>query len=268
MQSPESKNMTLKNLSRNSRFYILVFSFLLSIFLLTLTRLQVTSDQLFYIRLQQQYGLLSILFWYFALIISPLGYAIGKQRMKHFEFARRAIGVSAAYFAALHVGVALWGQLGGVSQLAYLPTTYVWSLLFGSIALLTLLVMAATSFDKVIRFMTFKRWKWLHRLVYGAGVLVIIHIWMIGTHVTYSGVQIAALIALIILAGLETFRIVTLMTKEHLELRAKKHFAAVFLIIWLFFISFILNLPNTIQNYNDRHTPKSQSSSHSGGHHE
>ena len=66
------------------------------------------SDQLFIIRLQQIYGLASIILWYLVVIIGPMGHIVGKHRTKHLEFMRRAIGVSAFYFAyytlPLHFG--------------------------------------------------------------------------------------------------------------------------------------------------------------------
>src|SRR5690606_14648817 len=97
--------------------------------------------------------------------ISPTGYVVGKHRTKHIEFARRSIGVSAFYFASLHGGIALWGQLGGFDQLKLLPDLFRWSLLSGAVAYAVLFVLAATSFDKVVSYLTFKWWKWLHRII-------------------------------------------------------------------------------------------------------
>ena len=90
-----------RSLLDNSRFYILATSFLISLAVIGFLRLQIPSDQLFYIRTQQVFGLLAIFYWYVALIISPIGHVIGKHRMKKVEFARRAIGVSAFYFVLL-----------------------------------------------------------------------------------------------------------------------------------------------------------------------
>lgn len=229
-------------------------------------RTVIADDQLYYIRMQQVFGLLCILYWYVAQIISPIGYVIGKQRTKHLEFARRAIGVSAAYFALLHAGIALWGQLGGLSQIALLPTLFQWSLAGGALALLILLVMAATSFDKVVKFMTFKRWKWLHRLVYAGLIIVVLHIWSIGTHLAYSNIQIAAFVALVILSGLETFRVVKIISDKRPEFKSKDYFVTLFVGIWAAWIILIASIPALISNYHSAHTDDSQTSQHKGMH--
>jgi len=249
----DSKKYHLLN---NSRFYILCFSLLLSVMVFAWMRLQIPSDQLFYIRTQQIFGLIAILFWYFALVISPIGYVIGKQRMKKVEFTRRAIGVSAFYFALLHSVIALWGQLGGLSQIQYLPTLFQWSLGGGAVALAVLTIMAITSFDKVVTFMTFRWWKWLHRLVYFGGILVILHIWTIGTHLAYTNVQIAALVGLIILSGLELFRVTKLLNRKYLKL-ARTEAATVFLALWVIVVGLVLAIPVLVDNYHSRHTDHS-----------
>ncbi len=236
-------------------------SFLLSVAVIAYLRLQISGDQLFYIRTQQVFGFLCIIYWYIALIISPLGYVIGKHRTKHIEFARRAIGVSAFYFALLHAAIALWGQLGGISQLQYLPSLFKWSLLGGTIALIVLLAMAATSFDKVVKFMTFRKWKWLHRLVYAAGILVILHIWSIGTHLSYTNIQIASFASLIVLSGLELARVTKLVNAKHLRL-GKGGAAMLFVSLWIFVVALIASIPMFIQNHHSRHSDHSVTEQH------
>lgn len=250
----------------NTRFYILVATFLLSLGVLAATRLLIPDDQLFVIRLQQIFGLLCILYWYAALVISPIGYVIGKQRMKKVEFSRRAIGVSAFYFALLHAAVALWGQLGGFSGLAYLPQIFQWSLLGGLGALIILFIMAITSFDAVVRWMTFKKWKWLHRLVYIGGVVAVLHIWSIGTHLAYTPVQVVALIALIVLAGLELFRVTKLLNRKHLHLERLES-GTVFLTLWVIVSVLILMLPFAVQNYHSQHVGEAKDGNSRGHQH-
>ncbi len=255
MTKPTVNQHQSYSLLNNSRFYILCSSVLLSLILLASLRLQLSSDQLFVIRTQQVFGLVCIFYWYAALIISPIGHIIGKQRMKKIEFARRAIGVSAFYFAALHAGFALWGQLGGIGSINYLPQSFQWSLAGGTVALAVLAIMAATSFDKVVAFMTFRKWKWLHRLVYIGGVLAVIHIWSIGTHLAYGGVQLAALLALMVLSGLELFRVTKAMNEKWLHFR-RTEATIVFIALWVMVVSCILLLPVMMQNYHSKHTDK------------
>ena len=223
-------------------------------------RLTFESDQLLLIRTQQIYGFICLVFWYIALIISPIGYIIGKHRIKHIEFARRAIGVSAFYFALLHASIALFGQLGGISEIQYLPDLFKWSLLGGAIALFILALMAATSFDKVIKFMRFRNWKWLHRLVYTAGVMVILHIWTIGTHLAYTEIQVAGYLALIILIGLEFFLILKSLNRKYLKLEKAELFV-MWLTLWVIVAMLLLAMPKYIQNYHSRHTNHGSDSS-------
>jgi DMSO/TMAO reductase YedYZ heme-binding membrane subunit len=259
----QAKTGTKTNLLDNSRFYILSSSILMSLMVVTSLRLKIPSDQLFYIRTEQLFGLLAIVYWYIALIISPLSNVIGKERMKRVIFARRGIGVSAAYFAVLHSSFALWGQLGGVSQIQYLPDFFKWSIAGGAIGLGILLVMAATSFDTVVRFMTYRRWKLLHRLTYIAGVCVLLHIWTVGTYMAYSAVQIAAFVALVILIGLETYRAAQTFAKRYKEFQSRDYFYVLFLSVWIFWVALLIVVPNIVQNYHaKRHMDTSQ---HGGG---
>jgi sulfoxide reductase heme-binding subunit YedZ len=186
------------------------------------------------------------------MIISPIGYVIGKNRIKHLEFARRAIGVSAFYFALLHGVISLWGQLGGPEQLQYLPDLFIWSLIGGALAFVILLLLAITSFDKVVSYMTYKRWKWLHRLIYAGGVLVILHIWTIGTHLAYSSVQLTAFVALVLLAGLEMVRLTKILNAKYLHLD-KAESATLFLAMWVVLSTLIFCIPFLVDNYHGRH---------------
>jgi sulfoxide reductase heme-binding subunit YedZ len=235
-------------LLNNSRFYILVSTVLLSIIIASLVRMDVPSDQLFAIRTEQLYGLLCIFYWYTALVISPVGYVIGKQRMKRVEFARRAIGVSAAYFAMLHAGVALWGQLGGFGGLSTLSSLYKWSLLAGLVGVIVLFLLAITSFDKVITFMSFRRWKWLHRLVYAGGILAVLHIWSLGTHLASGFIQYVAFLALVILAGLEMYRVACLVRRKDPAL-PKQSFYSLFGGLWLIWIALICMVPIFVKTF-------------------
>lgn len=248
----------------NSRFYILAFSVLLSVAVAAWLRLQIPADQPFYIRTQQAFGLLCVLYWYAALVVSPIGHLIGKQRMKHIEFARRAIGVSACYFALLHGTVALWGQLGGPGQLAYLPSLFKWSLLAGAVALLVLLMMAATSFDRVVRAMTFRRWKLLHRLVYIGGILAVLHIWSVGTHLAYTSAQLAAFLALSLLAALEVFRITKTLNQKYLHFD-RLQAVTLGLVLWVAATALIFMIPALVQNFHGRHSSHTQGAYRSEG---
>lgn len=235
-----------------------MFSFLLSVAIFAYLRITIEDDTLLSIRSQQLYGFTCLIFWYIALIISPIGSLIGKRRMKYIEFARRAIGVSAFYFAALHASVALFGQLGGIGQLQYLPALFQWSLLAGATALVVLGILAATSFDIVIRFMTFRKWKWLHRFIYIAGILAILHVWTIGTHLAYVGMQISGFSALSFLIGLEVLRAAKKMNSKN-NVLSRAELGVVALTIWVTVSVALLAMPVLVQNYHSRHLDHSSS---------
>lgn len=244
---------TARSLWDNSRFYVLATSVVISVLCIAWFRVTLPSDQLFYIRTQQVLGLLALVYWYGALAISPVTYVVGKQRLRHVVFMRRAIGVSAAYFALLHFGIALWGQLGGLAGLWVLPGAFQLSLALGAVAMVALGAMALTSFDAVIRAMTFRRWKWLHRIAYGAFIAVLLHIWMIGSHVTYSGVQIAALTALMLLAAAESYRILKELDKKWHIIDGRMSFAIMMSVALAGWFSLMVVLPAALGSYHASH---------------
>jgi methionine sulfoxide reductase heme-binding subunit len=85
---------------------------------------------------------------------------------------RRLIGVTAFVYAALHVTMHFLYE-GGFGTFAT-----DWKKPFiavGLAAFAILFVLAATSFNAVVRRLGARRWKWLHRLVYLAAALVIYH---------------------------------------------------------------------------------------------
>lgn len=226
---------TIKNLPNNNRFYVLAISFLVSIFMVCWLRVQVADDQLYYIQLEQTFGFLSVAFLYVTLLISPVKKIIGKhQWMENMVFARRATGISVFYFAVLHASVSLWGQLGGWSGLALLPNRFIWSLVFGTFALLILFIMVLTSEDKIIIWMTFPRWKRLQRVVYLCGMLIIVHVWMIGAHFSPGVISSIGFIALLILFGLQSWRMGGFLIERYHLSPAKKYF--LFAGLWLLWI--------------------------------
>jgi sulfoxide reductase heme-binding subunit YedZ len=243
---------TLRTLHHNPRFYILASSVLLSVLVACWLRISIPGDQLFGIRLQQTLGLLAIIYWYITLLISPLQKQLSAASFMPFVvFSRRAIGVSAAYFALLHVFISLFGQIGGFSGISLLPPRFFVAITLGFTALLILLVMAATSFDKVISFMTFPRWKFLHRFGYPAGILAMLHVWMIGTHMSYLTLQIIAFILLTTLFWLESSRLATFIVKKYPRLTDKNLLLSS--ILWLIMTFGLLLLPQAIDNSTSHH---------------
>lgn len=238
----------------NSRFYLLLFSFVTSIGMLGLVRLMVEPELLFRIRLQQVYGFVAIGFWYFALLATPLSTIFGKQGvMAQYLYIRRALGVSAAYFAVLHMLVSLFGQLGGVTGVMQLQGRFRLALVFGFIGVCVLLVMAVTSFDRVIRKLTFPRWKWIHRIGYAAGVLVYAHLWMIGTHLEDPLVRGVLFGFLSLLAVVESWRVSVLIERVSGE-KNKSIKILLFASFCLVLVGALAATPRLIKSYHSEHS--------------
>ena len=109
---------------------------------------------------------------------------------------RRALGLLAAFYAALHFGLYLRGQdfsLGRIwEDVAERP--FVTS---GFAALLLLVPLVLTSGKGSVRRLSFGRWTRLHRLVYLAAGLAALHSWW-GVKKDHSGPLLAALVLLLL----------------------------------------------------------------------
>ena len=93
----------------------------------------------------------------------------------------------AFYFALLHGAIALFGELGGFTGLSYLDFQTVNVIFVGFIAIFIMFLLAITSFDFIVKKITFQRWKLLNRLIYLAGILILVHVTLIG--VNYSPIS-------------------------------------------------------------------------------
>ncbi len=156
------------------------------------------SGNVTYIRLQEAYAWISFGMLILALLIGPVCKLVAQLPGKALLFdARRLIGVGAAWFASLHVVVAYGAQFDFANPLSLpglLPSNFKTAFLLGISALIILLAMALTSYDKAFHSMG-KWWFRLHRLVYAAALLVLLHAFMIGVHAT-SIVPLAILMML------------------------------------------------------------------------
>lgn len=173
----------MHELFHNIRFYILTTAIVFSLVINTIMVSTISSPQLQTIRLTQIYGLTAFAFLYLSLLAGPFCYMFASfPWKKQYLKARRALGVASFYFAGLHATIAFFGQLGGFEGLGFLTTNYQIAIGLSTTALCILLLQAMTSFDAVIAKMTFPRWKIVQRFVYVAGIFIIIHIVMLGTH--------------------------------------------------------------------------------------
>lgn len=199
----------MNSLLRNIRFYVLLGSVLFSIGVyqwgVTTFKSPLTQN----IRIEQVFALSAITLLYVTLLASPLFFTFPSFPYRNeYDKARRAIGVSAFYFGLLHTILTFFGQLGGFAGLSYLSDKYIIAITLSVTALIILFLMSATSIDFVIKKMSYPKWKFLHRFVYIAGILILIHSLMLGTHFIDLSATIPQIlfVAVAILLGLEALR--------------------------------------------------------------
>ncbi|MGE5506499.1 MAG: sulfite oxidase heme-binding subunit YedZ [Actinomycetota bacterium] len=110
-----------------------------------------------------------------SLAVTPVRKVTGWTALGRF---RRMIGLYAFFYACLHlssyVGLDLffdWHALGkDVLKRKFITV--------GMLAFALLVPLAATSTDAMLRRLGGRRWRMLHRAVYGIGVLAVVHYWM------------------------------------------------------------------------------------------
>lgn len=126
--------------------------------------------------LEQELGLFALQLLIAALCVTPLREITGLSLARF----RRCIGLSAFWYACCHLAAWLaldrqfdWTRI--LEDLTKRP--YV---ILGMAAFLTLIPLAATSWDGAIRRLGGRRWRRLHRLAYAATALAAIHfIWLV-----------------------------------------------------------------------------------------
>lgn len=194
----------LKSAVYNIRFYVLVVSFLLSI-------VENVAVQVFIQDKNEQISVLVPLFAYTAIFYLYITLLAGPATKLFLWLpfrgayikARRALGVSVLYFSLLHAGFAFFIYLGGFSALFSINALYLFGLSLGAVSLCIFLVMGLTSSDTMVRLLTFPVWKFIHRFVYLAGILILIHALLIGEfYIVFPWVRVFLFVAVAFLVGL------------------------------------------------------------------
>lgn len=124
-----------------------------------------------YILANHDLGDWSIRLLFVALAVTPLRQSLGLTRLIQ---VRRMIGVAAFCYALAHF---LFFALDKSLQIGVVAREIAlrYYLTIGFAGLLILLALAVTSTDGMIRRLGGKKWAALHRLVYGAGALAVVH---------------------------------------------------------------------------------------------
>jgi methionine sulfoxide reductase heme-binding subunit len=126
------------------------------------------------------------------LAITPVRVVLGWPQLARF---RRMAGLFVFFYASLHWLAYVWFDMGFVwdDVLADLPKRPF--ILVGTLAWLLLLVLAATSFNRAIRWLGAAHWQRLHRAVYAVAVLGVLHFfWMRAGKQDFAEVTVYALL--------------------------------------------------------------------------
>jgi len=108
------------------------------------------------------------------LAVTPLRNLLGWPELARF---RRMLGLWVFAYASLHLLSYAWFDMGfdladTLKDIVKRP--FIW---LGFSAFVILLVLAATSFNRAMRWLGGRRWQWLHRGVYLVAVLAVLHFW-------------------------------------------------------------------------------------------
>lgn len=201
----------------NLRFYVMAFSICLALGIFIWIEATIPPGAAQTAKLTQLYGLISVIYLYLALIGSPLYKVFPSLPFKGYYFkAARPVGFSAFLFAAFHSYFSFFGELGGFVGITFLNNNYLLAITLGFIGLIILTALAATSFDYMVNKLTLKRWKMIHKFVYLAGLLIVIHTLMLGTHFANlsSAIPQVFFVALGILLILEGIRLDCCLNKK------------------------------------------------------
>lgn len=131
------------------------------------------------------------------LAVTPLRVATGTPALARF---RRMLGLFVFFYALMHLLSYTWFDMGFdgaeiARDIAKRPF-----ILVGMLSFTLLVLLAATSFDRAIRWLGGKRWRALHRAVYAIAGLVVLHFyWMRAgkndfAEVAFYGAILAALL--------------------------------------------------------------------------
>ncbi|WP_322507370.1 protein-methionine-sulfoxide reductase heme-binding subunit MsrQ [Anaerolinea sp.] len=147
----------------------------------------------------------ALIFLLLSLACTPLSLLFKWRQALRF---RRPLGLYAFLYASIHFLIYVWLDYGWAWNFILPSLREKPFILAGALALFILLLLALTSFDFSPRWLG-KHWKTLHRLVYLAGILVILHFaWASkGDLFRLSGEILRPLIAGVILFGLLILRL-------------------------------------------------------------
>ncbi|HVA14894.1 MAG TPA: protein-methionine-sulfoxide reductase heme-binding subunit MsrQ [Stellaceae bacterium] len=121
-----------------------------------------------------EFGLWTIRLIFIALVISPARVALQWPRLLE---VRRMVGVAACIYVLIHFSLYVADEAFNIAMVASEIVLRIY-LTIGFTALLGVAVLAATSTDGWQRRLGARRWQKLHRIIYGIGLLAVIHFFL------------------------------------------------------------------------------------------
>lgn len=231
-------------LRSNLKSLILAFSFGLSVLIYT-TIHQNSSPLLSTIRLVQDYGFISLLYLFMTMFAGPFYRVFPDAPFKQiYRESLSGLGIGCFYFALLHSYIGFFSLLAGFTGLSFLSTSYLWSVLTGAIALFILALLAGTSFD-LIRKKMGPWWKFLHRFVYWAAFLTVIHVLILGSDfIRFTSASTSlSLIGFLILLSLHSITTYKLLASKYPKVNSYYFGSGIFVIVTVFvFLLYKLHL--------------------------
>jgi DMSO/TMAO reductase YedYZ heme-binding membrane subunit len=162
------------------RVYVAAVAYVVAVFALTYVRGD--AGDLRTIRVVEGFGLGALAALYTALVVGPLYKAFpGLPGSGTILKLRGGFGHVAFVLGFAHASVAFWGLLGGLSGWPFLGATYKTATLLSLIALLLLAILFVFSLGGYMQ-KVLVRFSWLSKVAYLAGLLVLVHVALIGSH--------------------------------------------------------------------------------------
>src|SRR5882724_13177420 len=121
-------------------------------------------------------GMLTLIFLLITLAITPLRKITGTNWLVKF---RRMLGLYSLFYGSLHFLTYLWFDRSFNFSSMVQDVVQRKFILVGMTAFLLLVPLGITSTDKMVKRLGGKRWSKLHRLVYIAAGLGVLHFWML-----------------------------------------------------------------------------------------
>ena len=121
---------------------------------------------------------------------------------------RRMLGLFTFFYALLHFTAYAWLDQGFALEAILRDIAKRPFILVGTAALLAMLPLAATSFNRAVRALGGRRWQALHRVVYAVALLALLHfLWMRAGKQLFGEVAVyGALLAVLLGARLHAWR--------------------------------------------------------------